>query len=104
MQFLHGDTVDTRRSIEMLKPGDLVFFGHLNSERRKIITHTGIYIGNSEVINSSGRVQVNSLDSTRTNFSSYLKSTFMGARRIIGAKSGRGIEPVSASTWYFTAD
>jgi cell wall-associated NlpC family hydrolase len=99
-QFRYGKAVDISLSIDSLKPGDQIFFGHLNSSGKKVITHTGMYIGDTEVIHDSGMVRVNSLDSTRSNYSSYLGKTIMGARRIIGTSSGRGTENVALHNWY----
>lgn len=99
-QFLYGEPVDISSSFDSLLPGDLVFFGHLNEKGTKHITHVGMYIGDTEVIHSSGMVRINSLDSTRANFSSYLLKTLMGARRVIGAVSQKGIESVALNKWY----
>ena len=44
----------TRRiSYSELRPGDLVFFAHTDSEQVPI-THVGIYIGNGEMVNATG--------------------------------------------------
>jgi hypothetical protein len=99
LQFLHGQPVDISGSFNKLEPGDLLFFGHY-SKGEKRITHVGFYIGDSELIHSSGMVRINSLDSTRTDYSSHLKETILGARRIIGTRSERGIEAVAVNTWY----
>ena len=99
-QFLHGEEVDISSSFELLQPGDLLFFGSVNSDGAKRITHTGMYIGDTEFIHSSGMVKVNSLDSTRMNYSSYLLKILMGAKRIIGTDSERGIEHVTLNSWY----
>jgi SH3-like domain-containing protein len=99
-QFLYGQPVDISSSIEPLEPGDLIFFGHLNDDGEKRITHVGMYIGDTEVIHSSGMVRINSLDSTRTNFNGYLKKIIMGARRIIGEESHKGTESVALHSWY----
>jgi len=99
LQFLHGQPVDISSSLTNLEAGDLIFFGHLKNGEKKI-THVGMYIGDTEVIHSSGMVRINSLDSTRTNFSRHLKVTMMGARRIIGARSERGVEAVGENSWY----
>ncbi|MCX6334979.1 MAG: C40 family peptidase [Bacteroidia bacterium] len=99
-QFLHGVKVDVSSSLSNLQPGDLVYIGRLNKEGKERITHTGMYIGNTEVIHSSGLVSINSLDSTRSNYSSYLGKGLRGARRIIGADPGKGTEPVGLNNWY----
>jgi cell wall-associated NlpC family hydrolase len=98
-QFLYGEPVDIS-SLDSLRPGDLIFFGHLNDNGTERITHVGMYIGDTEVIHSSGMVRVNSLDSTRANFNGYLVKTMMGARRIIGEVSQKGTESVALHKWY----
>jgi hypothetical protein len=45
-------------------------------------------------------VRINSLDSTRSNYSSYLGKGLRGARRIIGTESARGTEKVALHNWY----
>jgi len=99
-QYLYGEPVDISVSPGTLLPGDLVFFGHLRDDGSKRITHVGMYIGDTELIHSSGMVRINSLDSTRANFSSYLVQTMMGARRISGFASRRGLQPVNEHPWY----
>lgn len=103
LQFLHGESVDISSSFNNLELDDLVFFGYY-SKGEKRITHVGMYIGDSEVIHSSGMVRINSLDSTKTDYSNYLKKTIMGARRIIGTGSGKGIETVTKNNWYNSLD
>jgi len=99
LQFLHGMTVDFSTSFEILQPGDLIFFGtNINGKRR--ISHVGMYIGNTEFIHCSGMVRINSLDSTRANYSEYLKNGLMGVRRIIGAESAKGLERIANHNWY----
>ena len=61
----------------------------------------GMYIGDTEVIHSSGMVRINSLDADRPGFSDYLKKTLMGARRVIGLSSQPGIQLLSEHPWYF---
>jgi hypothetical protein len=59
-----------------------------------------MYIGGSEFIHCSGMVRINSLDSTRANFSRFRRDSFLGVRRIIGAEYGKGIQPVLDHGWY----
>jgi len=102
-QFLHGEEVDISTSLDVLKPGDLLFFGSINEKGMKRITHTAMYIGNKEFIHSSvsnGMVWNNSLDSTKSNYSSSLFKMLMGARRIIGTEPARGIEHIASHRWY----
>jgi SH3-like domain-containing protein len=99
LQALHGSAVDITNGYSMLKKGDLLFFG---SRKNGIshVTHVAIYFGNSEYINSSGRVLINSLDSTQTNYVRYRLSSLLSARRIIGIENDLGIIPVSKHQWY----
>lgn len=100
LQFRYGKPAEVTDSFEFLLPGDLIFFGRLTDKGVKRITHVGMYIGDTEVIHSSGMVRINSLDPSRTNYSSYLKESVMGARRIIGTPDGRGIQSVKNHPWY----
>ena len=96
-QSKHGVEVDITTGWDNLQKGDLLYFG---SKQPYHVVHTGMYIGNSEVINSAGSVRINSLDKTRPNYSNYLSSTLMGARRIIGLPPEQGYMPVRLHNWY----
>jgi len=96
-QFKHGQEIDPGMNFENLQPGDMMFFGKKQPVR---IIHTGLYIGNREVIHSSGRVRINSMDPQRANYSRYLGGTFVGARRVIGQPAQFGIMPVKEHPWY----
>ena len=45
----------------------------------------------ASIINSSGRVMINSLDSTRSNYNGYRENSLLAAKRIIGADDDPGI-------------
>jgi hypothetical protein len=96
---LHGQTVDISDGWNNLQTGDLMFFGSIRNSKPRV-THVAIYKGDSEFIHSSGRVMVNSLDSTRSNYSSYRKNSFLSARRIIGSVGTPGIVAVRDHEWY----
>lgn len=100
-QFQHGTRIRMRRESfpDSLKKGDLLFFGS-GGRRRPIPTHVGMYIGDKEFIHCSGMVKINSLDSTRANFSRFRRDSFLGVRRITGAKPGNGLQPVLEHGWY----
>jgi hypothetical protein len=101
-QFQNGIRIRARRDSfpDSLQTGDLMFFG-LSRRGRPRATHVGMYIGNGEFIHCSGMVKVNSLDSTRNNFSRSRRDSYLGARRIIGAPAGKGTLPVKEHDWYF---
>ena len=99
LQALHGINVDISQGYGQLKPGDLLFFG--TKENSKLhVTHVAVYIGDSEYIHSSGRVMINSLDSTRSNYSGYRKHFLLAAKRIIGADDDPGIGHIKSHPWY----
>ncbi len=54
-QFLHGAAID---NVEDALPGDLMYFHNENKE----ITHTGLYIGNNQIIHASGSVKADKID------------------------------------------
>lgn len=96
-QFRHGKEIDITAGWDNLRKGDLLFFGSRQPLR---VVHVGMYIGDSEIINSSGSVRINSLDEKMTNYSKYLNSTLLGARRIIGFPPEQGYLPVRLHNWY----
>lgn len=100
LQFRHGIRVRRSAYPDSLKAGDLLFFGSVRNGRPRP-THVGMYISDTEFIHSSGMVRVNSLDSTRNNFSRSRRDTFIGVRRIIGAEADMGIQMISSHDWYF---
>ncbi len=96
-QAKHGKDIDISSGWDQLQKGDLLYFGSKDPYR---VTHTGIYIGDSELIHSSGSVRINSLDPKRENYSKHLSSILIGARRIIGIPSEQGDLPVKLHNWY----
>ncbi len=99
LQFRHGINIGNFRKTDSLRTGDLLFFGPVKDGKPKA-THVAMYIGDTEYINASGMITVNSLDSTRTNFVRSRLRSFLGARRIIGAPEQKGIQPVVKHNWY----
>jgi cell wall-associated NlpC family hydrolase len=98
-QFQYGRRLRRGSIPDSLKKGDLLFFGS-SSRGRPRATHVGMYIGDTEFIHCSGMVKINSLDSTRINFSRFRRDSFLGVRRVIGARFGDGIQPVLYNSWY----
>jgi gamma-D-glutamyl-L-lysine dipeptidyl-peptidase len=99
-QFKHGKTIDISSGWDNLQKGDLLFFGSKEPLR---VTHVGMYIGDSEVIHSStslGSVRISSLDPKRDNYSDRLKTTLLGAKRLIGMPSEQGYLPIKLHSWY----
>lgn len=99
-QFRYGLERSIENVSDSLAPGDLLFFGRVRDGRQRI-THTGMYIGDSEFIHSSRLVRINSFDSTRANYSENLLEILQGARRIAGLSPSEGFVRVSQHSWYF---
>ena len=100
-QVIYGDLVDTSDGYENLVPADLLFFGtHETDSTKERVTHVAIYIGNGEIIHSSGLVRINSMIPGKENYSSYLDSIFIRAKRILTCVGEPGIEPVFTNEFY----
>ena len=98
-QFRYGIRISKEDYPDSLRVGDLLFFGYERNGTARP-THFGLYIGDTEFIHASGMVKINSLDSTRSNFSRSRREAFLGVRRIIGAEPGEGMQLISNHPWY----
>ncbi len=98
LQVKYGQEIPADKGWQTFETGDLLFFGAQMSPAK--VTHVGMYIGDSEYIHSSGRVHINSFDSTRTNFNSFLLNRLRGVRRIMGQVGTHGIIPLVDHPWY----
>lgn len=78
MQFEQGEEVPSR---DELQPGDLVFF----ETYKKGPSHVGIYIGDSQYIQSGSQtgVSIQSFNPDHPNYMERLDKAYLGARRII---------------------
>jgi MEMO1 family protein len=99
LQAKHGLSIDITDSYSRLKKGDLLFFGSKKNGKEHV-THVAIYLGNNEYVNSSGRVIINSLDSSKANFSSHRMNSLLLAKRMTGVTNDSGIVPVKNHPWY----
>ena len=101
LQARHGEEVEVGSGWEVFEPGDLLFFrSSPEGPSGSPVTHVAIYTGDSRYIHAAGMVTVNSLDSTRPDYSAYRAATLQSARRIIGREGSDGIIPVRAHPWY----
>jgi len=99
LQALHGRTIDISRGFDNLEKGDLLFFGSKGDAGPKV-THVAISLGSSRFIHASSRVMINSLDSTRSDFSGFRRRSLLSAKRILGADYENGIVPLLKHEWY----
>lgn len=96
-----GELIDTDQSLNDLQPGDLLFFGRKKTaDKKERITHVGIYKGNMEFIHASGRVKVNSFDSTAVNYNKHYVETLVRARRILNSVGTEGITYIKDHNFY----
>ena len=96
-QVNHGKKIDVSAGWENLQKGDLLFFGSKQPFR---VVHVGMYIGEGDFINSSGRVRINSFDKSKEYFSDHLTKTLVEARRMIGFTPEKGFLPIKMHNWY----
>jgi hypothetical protein len=84
-QVRQGIEIPLEDCWKKLQTGDLLFFGRkANKDQTERVSHVGMYLGNSEFIHSStgfGRVNILSLDSTRTDFNSYFIDNLLHIKR-----------------------
>ncbi|RZL45058.1 MAG: hypothetical protein EOP00_18285, partial [Pedobacter sp.] len=85
VDVLENDSISVEKCLKNLKAGDLLFFSA--AKRRGInggrVTHTGIYMGDGEFIQSAGMVKISSLLPTASNYDAGQSVTLVGARRIL---------------------
>ncbi|WP_017716355.1 C40 family peptidase [Kamptonema formosum] len=83
-QLYTQPVAETLQKIDLLRPGDLVFF----SQNRKYATHVGIYIGNYQFIHSSTKggysgVKISALKGGG-DYDNYLQEIYFGGGRVGG--------------------
>lgn len=100
-QALHGKVITTDFVSSGLKPGDLMYFGRkaTGSLPEKVV-HAAMYIGDGNIIQSSGKVRITSMDSTQPNYDRWDEQHFLKAVRIIGHENGKTIQKVSENKFY----
>lgn len=98
LQAGYGQLIPVNKGWAPFQTGDLLFFAPRKGSKK--ITHVGMYLGDSEFIHEAGKVKINSLDSTRSNFSSFRKLTLVKARRVLQNFDSEGIVPLLEHPWY----
>lgn len=102
VDVMENEYISVEKCLKNLKPGDLMFFAA--SKRKGIIggrvTHTAIYMGNGEFIQSAGMVKINSLVPTAANYDGGQSPTLVGARRILTEIGKPEITRVDQHDWY----
>jgi len=100
-QTKYGEEITTSYNYELLQIGDLLFYGRKASDSLpERVTHVAMYIGDTEFIHASGRVRINSMDSTRENFIPQYVPRFVRAVRVKGVSNSTGLESISDNDFY----
>ncbi|MCF8380879.1 MAG: C40 family peptidase [Bacteroidales bacterium] len=100
-QTKYGNEISTNPDFSGLVAGDLLFFGRKSTDSTtEKVTHVGMYIGNTEFIHASGRVKINSLDSTRENYAERYIHRFVRSVRISGENESFGIQKITNNDFY----
>jgi hypothetical protein len=102
VDILEGEDVSLDKCLKNLRPGDLLFFS--SAKRRGIkggrVTHTAIYMGNMEYIQSAGMVRINSLNPAAANYDSVQGPALVSARRMLTDVGQPQITKVGEHPWY----
>ena len=100
-QTKYGKEITTDYDYKDLKKGDLLFFGRKASDSlTERVTHVAMYKGDSEFIHASGKVRINSIDSTRNNFIPEYAPRFVRAVRVIGETDKDGFQQITENDFY----
>lgn len=96
-----GIAVETDTSLVNLQAGDLLFFGRkATPEQKEKITHVAIYMGDGQIIHSSGNVKIESLRPQDPNFAEERLQTFVRAKRPLASVGENGIIPLQSLELY----
>lgn len=100
-QTKYGKEITTDYDYTKLEVGDLLFYGRKASDSlSERVTHVAMYIGDTEFIHASGRVRINSMDSTRENFIPRYVPRFVRAVRVKGVVNTLGMERIADNDFY----
>lgn len=103
VDIFDNDTVSIEKSLKNLKPGDLLFFaGGKSKSPNPRVTHTAIYIGEGQFIQSAGMVRINSMLPGSENYDDFQSRSLVGARRILTSIGKPEITRVDNSGFYST--
>jgi gamma-D-glutamyl-L-lysine dipeptidyl-peptidase len=102
VDIMDDDKLSTEKCLKNLQPGDLLFFSA--SRRRGIaggrVTHTAIYMGDGEFIQSAGMVMISSLLPEAANYDRSQVPTIVGARRFLNNIGKPEITRIDKHQWY----
>ncbi|NCD70997.1 C40 family peptidase [Mucilaginibacter agri] len=95
------DSISIDKCLKNLQPGDLLFFSSgMKQGKLAKITHTAIYMGDGQFIQSAGMVKINSLKQDAPNFDQYRLDRLVKARRMLNSIGKPEIIKVSNHSFY----
>ncbi len=104
LDVLENDSISVEKCLKNLKPGDLMFFSA--AKRRGInggrVSHTAIYMGDGQFIQSAGMVKISSILPTAANYDEYQSKTLVGARRMLTEVGKPEITKIENHNWYLS--
>ncbi|MNK09131.1 Gamma-D-glutamyl-L-lysine endopeptidase [compost metagenome] len=104
LDVIENDSISVDKCLKNLKAGDLMFFSA--AKRRGInngrVSHTAIYMGNGEFIQSAGMVKISSILPAAANYDEYQTKTLVGARRILTEINQPEITKIEKHNWYWS--
>ncbi|PTT04107.1 hypothetical protein DBR11_00450 [Pedobacter sp. HMWF019] len=84
VDIYEADTVSLSKCLKNLRAGDLLFFAAAKGRAaHPRVTHTAIYMGNGEFIQSAGMVRINSMVPSAADYADFQSRTLVSARRIL---------------------
>ena len=98
VDIYEADTVNIAKCLKNLQPGDLLFFA--GDKRTLRVTHTALYIGNGQFIQSAGLVRINSMVSGSDNYADFESRTLVSARRMLNSIGKSEIIRVDQHPYY----
>ncbi len=100
-QTKYGKEITTTYDYSQLRPGDLLFYGRPASDSLpERVTHVALYMNDGEFIHASGKVRINSINSTHSNFISTYPPRFVRAIRVKGNFDDFGIQHINDNDFY----
>ncbi|MFC3559640.1 C40 family peptidase [Pedobacter jamesrossensis] len=102
VDVLESDSTSLDKCLKNLKAGDLLFFAaaKLRGTIGGRVTHTAIYMGNGEFIQSAGMVKISSLLPTAPNYDEREFKTLVSAKRYLTEIGKPEITRVDKHDWY----
>lgn len=98
VDIYENDTVSIAKCLKNLQPGDLLFFAADKNTLK--ITHTALYMGKGEFIQSAGLVRINSMVSGSENYADFKSRILVSARRMLSSIGKPEITRVNQHPYY----